>query len=141
MSEHTTPPEGEPSAETPEQAAPQTESASASPGEPGAGAASETAESAGIQALPLGALAGLPAADLLSTCLSLLAAKAWQGMGLVPNPLTGKTEKNLDDARLAIDAYAAVFELLRARLEEQPRREMENVLTMLRVNFVEKSAG
>ena len=83
----------------------------------------------------------MPAADLLSTWLSLLAAKAWQGMGLVPNPLTGKTEKNLDDARLAIDAYAAVFEVLRARLEEQPRREMENVLTMLRVNFVEKSAG
>jgi len=141
MPEHTTPPQGEPSGETPEQAAPQTESASASPGEPGAGAASETAEGAGIQALPLGALAGLPAADLLSTWLSLLAAKAWQGMGLVPNPLTGKTEKNLDDARLAIDAYAAVFEVLCARLEEQPRREMENVLTMLRVNFVEKSAG
>jgi len=47
----------------------------------------------------------------------------------------------LDDARLAIDAYAAVFEILRSRIDEGPRREMENLLTTLRLNFVDKSAG
>lgn len=141
MPEHVTPPQGEAPAETQEQAAPRTESAPASHGGPTPDPASEATEGAGVQAVPLAALAGLPAADLVSTFLSLLAAKAWQGMGLVPNPLTGKTEKNLDDARLAIDAYAAMFELLRARIAEPPRREMENVLTTLRLNFVEKSSG
>jgi hypothetical protein len=86
-------------------------------------------------------LAALPASDLLTTFLSLMAMKAWEGMGLVASPMTGKTEKNLEDARLAIDAYAAVFELLRVRVDDGARREMENALTMLRVNFVDKSAG
>jgi hypothetical protein len=106
--------------------------------EPGPEAASEGAGAGGSQAVPLTAL---PASDLLTTFLSLMAMKAWEGMGLVANPMTGKTEKNLEDARLAIDTYAAVFELLRVRVDDRARREMENALTMLRVNFVEKSAG
>jgi uncharacterized protein DUF1844 len=122
-SEHTAPrsePEPEPAATEPE------------------AAASEGAKSGGPQAVPLSAL---PAADLLTSFLSLMAMKAWEGMGLVPNPISGKTEKNLEDARLAIDAYAAVFELLRPRIDEGERREIENSLTMLRVNFVDKSGG
>jgi Domain of unknown function (DUF1844) len=90
------------------------------------------------QAVPL---AALTTSDLVHSFLSLLAMKAWEGMGLVPNALTGKTQKNLDDSRLAIDAYAAVFEVLRSRVDEGPRREMENLLTTLRLNFVDKSSG
>jgi len=93
---------------------------------------------AGPQAIPLGAL---PTADVLVWNMSLLAGKAWEGMGLVPNPITNKVEKNLDEARLAIDAFAAIFDVLRLRIEEQTRREMETVLTNLRINFVEKSSG
>jgi len=73
--------------------------------------------------------------------LSLLAAKAWEGMGLVPNPATKKMQKNLEDARTAIDAYGAILDVVRAQLESGPRREMETLLTTLRLNFVEKSAG
>jgi Domain of unknown function (DUF1844) len=73
--------------------------------------------------------------------LSLLAAKAWEGMGLVPNPATNKIHKDLADARIAIDAYGAIFEAVRVHIDEQPRREMETLLTTLRLNFVEKSTG
>jgi len=73
--------------------------------------------------------------------LSLLAAKAWEGMGLVPNPATKKMQKNLEDARTVIDAYGAILDVVRAQLESGPRREMETLLTTLRLNFVEKSAG
>jgi hypothetical protein len=120
-------------AESPATPSASTQEASA---EPGPEAAAEGA--GGPQAVPLAALS---ASDLLTTFLSLMAMKAWEGMGLVASPMTGKTEKNLEDARLAIDAYAAVFELLRVRVDDRARREMENALTMLRVNFVEKSAG
>jgi len=92
----------------------------------------------GPQAIPLGAL---PTADVLVWNMSFLAGKAWQGMGLVPNPITNKVEKNLDEARLAIDAFAAIFDVLRLRIEDQTRREMETLLTNLRINFVEKSSG
>jgi hypothetical protein len=102
------------------------------------GAAAGSAEAGATQGVPL---AALTTSDLVHSFLSLLALKAWEGMGLVPNALTGKTQKNLDDARLAIDAYAAVFEILRSRIEEGPRREMQNLLTTLRLNFVDKSAG
>ena len=88
------------------------------------------------QTIPLSALA---ARDLLMWFLGLLAAKAWEGMGLVPNPGTNKIQKDLQDARIAIDAYAAIFEAVRAQIDDQPRREMETLLTTLRLNFVEKS--
>lgn len=90
------------------------------------------------QVIPLAALA---ARDLLMWFLSLLAAKAWEGMGLVPNPATNKIRKDLADARIAIDAYGAIFDALRAHIDEQPRREMETLLTTLRLNFVEKSTA
>ncbi len=105
--------------------------------EDGEGATQEDHERQARQ-VPLHAL---ETRDILIWTLSVLAAKAWEGMGLVPNPGSGTVAKNLDGARLAIDAYAAVFVLVREGIDESPRREMETLLTNLRVNFVEKSSG
>ena len=96
------------------------------------------AQTAEPQGIPLGVL---PARDLLMWFLGLLAAKAWEGMGLIPDAATGKIQKNLEDARIAIDAYAALLDVMRERLDNAQRREVETVLTTLRLNFVEKSAG
>jgi hypothetical protein len=49
-------------------------------------------------------------------------------------------ERNLDDARLAIDAVAALLEHLRSRLPDTEQREFETLLTNLRLNFVEQQA-
>ncbi len=95
------------------------------------------AEEASRSAVPIGALG---TREVLVSLLGVMAAKAWEGMGLVASMTTGKVEKDLESARLAIDAYAAVFEVLRSRLEDAPRREMETLLTNLRLNFVEKSS-
>jgi hypothetical protein len=131
------PPGTEPQPPRPE--AVPSEAAESRPAESEAAAAPEPPPDAGAsQAVPL---AALTTTDLVHSFLSLLSLKAWEGMGLVPNALSGKTQKNLDEARLAIDAYAAIFELLRSRMDEGPRREMENLLTTLRLNFVDKSAG
>jgi hypothetical protein len=129
--------EEKPASETPEQ--PPTEETSRAQAEApaaGAGEAEDQAEHA--QPLPLHAL---ETKDILIWCLGLLAAKAWEGMGLVPNPGSGKVAKDLDGARLAIDAYAAVFVLVREGIDASPRREMETLLTNLRLNFVEKSGS
>ena len=82
----------------------------------------------------------LHAPDLLRWCVSLLATSAWQAMGLIPDPATNAVERHLDDARLAIDATASLIELLRPRASEAERRELENLLANLRLNFVEQSA-
>jgi len=75
---------------------------------------------------------------LATSCLSVLAARAWEAMGLVPGEATKQIERNLDDAQLAIDAAAALAEVLRPRVPEAERREIENLIATLRLNFVEQ---
>jgi len=99
---------------------------------------SAAAGEAGRQAVPLEAIA---TRELLVWMLGVLGAKAWQGMGLVPNPASGKIEKDLADAKIAIDAFSALLDAMRPQLDGQARRETEALLTTLRLNFVEKSAG
>lgn len=99
--------------------------------QPAAGGGGEPAEAPAATLPP-------DARSLVTTCLSLLAAKAWEAMGLVPNPSSGKVERHLDDAQLAIDAAAALAEVLRPRLADAERREIETLLANLRLNFVEQ---
>jgi hypothetical protein len=95
-------------------------------------------EDHGRQAVPLEAIS---TRELLVWILGVLGAKAWQGMGLVVNPASGKIEKNLDDAKTAIDAFAGVLDAVRPHLEAQARHDTESLLTTLRLNFVEKSSS
>ncbi|MDR7555380.1 MAG: DUF1844 domain-containing protein [Armatimonadota bacterium] len=81
-----------------------------------------------------------PVLDLVQTFLNVLAARAWQHLGLVPDPSSGKVERRLDDAQLAIDAAAALAEVLRPRVGERDRREVETLITNLRLNFVEQKS-
>jgi hypothetical protein len=80
----------------------------------------------------------LRAPDLVRWCVTLLATSAWQAMGLIPDPSTHRVERNLDDARLAIDAAAALIQHLRPRVPDTEQREFETLLTNLRLNFVEQ---
>ena len=61
-------------------------------------------------------------------------------MGLVRDPVTRQTERHLDEAQLAIDAAAALADLIRSRLPDAERRELETLLTNLRLNYVEQRA-
>jgi hypothetical protein len=100
--------------------------------------APEAGEASGRGAVPLEAIS---TRELLIWMLGVLGAKAWQGLGLVPNPSSGKIEKDLGDAKVAIDAFAALFESMRTHLEGQALRDTEVLLTTLRLNYVEKSSG
>ncbi|MDQ7858496.1 MAG: DUF1844 domain-containing protein [Armatimonadota bacterium] len=77
---------------------------------------------------------------LVATCFSLLAARAWAAMGLIADPVTGRVERNLDHAQLAIDAAGALADVLRPRVGDAERRELERVLADLRLNFVEQKS-
>ena len=56
-------------------------------------------------------------------------------LGLMPNPYTRLIAKNDTQARLAIDAFAAVFEVIKPQLDAASQREYARVLNDLRVNF------
>ncbi|TMI71527.1 MAG: DUF1844 domain-containing protein [Bacillati bacterium ANGP1] len=78
--------------------------------------------------------------ELLRWIIGVLGGSAWQNLGLVPNPATKKVTRNLDDARLAIDAAASLIEHLKPRVDETERRELDTLLANLRLNFVEQQA-
>ena len=116
---------------------PRRDSAPEEPGPEQAGPGDVGAESPGRQ-VPLEAV---PTRELLVWMLGVLGAKAWQAMGLVPNPLSGKIERDLPDARVAIDALSALLDAAKPHLDDRVRRDTEALLTTLRLNFVEKSGG
>ena len=78
--------------------------------------------------------------ELLRWIIGVLGGSAWQNLGLVPNSATKKVTRNLDDARLAIDAAASLIEHLKPRVDETERRELDTLLANLRLNFVEQQA-
>ena len=71
-------------------------------------------------------------------CYSL-ASQAMAALGLAPNPLTGETERNLDQAKQTID----VLEMLKAKTEgnltEEEARILMSLLFDLRMRYVEES--
>ncbi len=75
---------------------------------------------------------------LLHYCFLLLHSHAWQSMGLLPNPATGRTEKHLEQARVAIDAAAGLAGQLEQKLTGAQLREVRSLLSDLRLNFVQQ---
>lgn len=111
------------------------------PDEPGAqgadageAAAEEEAELPQEPPLPLDVYA------VLRVSIAQLASIAWQLMGLQPDPFTNKIRKEMDQARIAIDATAALVEQLRPHLQGQEAKDYQSLLTDLRLNFVKQSA-
>lgn len=80
-------------------------------------------------------LADLSAGDLLQWTIAALAEKAWERLGLVANPVTGKITRDFADARLAIDAIAALMDLLAPRIEPAGYRRLQTLLADLRINY------
>lgn len=78
--------------------------------------------------------------ELLRWIVGVLSGSAWQNLGLVPNPASKKVVRNLNDARLAIDAVASLVELLKPRVDEKERRDLDTLLANLRLNYVEQQA-
>jgi len=86
--------------------------------------------------------AGLPqlaVTDRLLMCIDILHQGAWIAMGLVADPATGRVERNLADARLAIDSVAHLVDQLQGRLDEPTLAELRRVVSDLRLNYVHQS--
>jgi hypothetical protein len=75
---------------------------------------------------------------LLKTTISLLSNGAWAWMGLTPSPFTGEMERDLAQAKIAIDSVTYLVSQIEAHTDEASRREMQNVVSMLRVNYVQQ---
>jgi len=68
-----------------------------------------------------------------------LATQAAVALGEAPNPLTGKTETNLGEARFHIDLLEILEAKTRGNLTPEEARTLEHLLFDLRMRFVERS--
>ena len=87
--------------------------------------------------------AGFPPVDvyaLLGSFIGLLGAHAWQWLGLVKNPVTGNIEQDLVQAKIAIDSISFMMGRLEGKLGPSEQRELQGLLSDLRMNFVQQSA-
>lgn len=125
--------------ETPEEDTPDAEASA--PAEPTGDTAEQPTPSADEEAAeePAEMLQPLDVYSLLRLSFAQLATAAWQKIGLQPDPFTNTIVKDINQARLAIDAAADLLKHLQPRLQGQEARDYQTMLTDLRLNFVKQS--
>lgn len=67
-----------------------------------------------------------------------MVAVAWSKMGLQPDMLTGKMDKDLDQAKAAIDIAAYLSSIVEPKLDESDQRQMHSLMRDLKMNYVNK---
>jgi len=78
--------------------------------------------------------------DFSALVLSL-ATGAMLQLGVAPDPVTKKTEVNLEMARQNIEILALLQEKTRGNLTEDENKLIETLLAEIRLKYVEKSRG
>jgi uncharacterized protein YbgA (DUF1722 family) len=64
---------------------------------------------------------------------------AWQKLGLQPDLVTGQIEKDLAEAKVAIDVATHLAGFIEPKLDDEDRRRIHGLIRDLRVNFVNQS--
>lgn len=78
-------------------------------------------------------------ANVLLETLDFMTALAWQKLGLQPDLSTGKLAPDLDQAKLAIDTVSALSDIILPQLDsDEDKRQVQNIVRDLRVNYVQR---
>ena len=70
--------------------------------------------------------------------VSMFVTSAYQSMGKIANPLTGKVERNLDGAQGMIDILIMLKKKTAGNLTEDEERLLTSSITDLQLNFVKE---
>jgi hypothetical protein len=76
---------------------------------------------------------------LFVNLVMIFQAAAMQQMGKITNPMTGKVERNLDQARFSIDTIEMLRNKTRGNLSSELENLLDSTLTNLRMNYVEEA--
>ena len=85
----------------------------------------------------------LPPVDvysLMKSFIGILGVHAWQWLGLVKNPITGEMERDLAQAKVAIDTISALVNQLEGKLDESEQRDLKGLISDLQINFVRQQS-
>ncbi len=67
-----------------------------------------------------------------------LTQSAFISLGKLPDPMSGKIERNLDQASQTIDLLAALEEKTKGNLEEEEGKFLARTISDLRLNYVDE---
>ena len=73
--------------------------------------------------------------------LTTLAMQAWIGLGTIPNPVTQKTEENIDQSKFIIDTIEMLQGKTKGNLQKEEQELLEHILYELRLAYVNKTMG
>lgn len=74
----------------------------------------------------------------LSLLVMSIASSAAMGLGLAPNPQTGKIEKNKELAKFNIDLLLVIREKTKNNLTNDENKLLESIISDLQIKFIEK---
>ncbi|CUS97962.1 DUF1844 domain-containing protein [Candidatus Chrysopegis kryptomonas] len=72
---------------------------------------------------------------LFEQLVFILYTQGWEQLGKIPNPITGKIEKKLDEAKLTIELLDMLKEKTKGNLTEDESRFLEYSISQLKINY------
>ncbi|HNS31602.1 MAG TPA: DUF1844 domain-containing protein [bacterium] len=76
--------------------------------------------------------------ELFSFVITFFSGWAWQSLGKVANPVTGKVEKNLDTAKHVIDIMEMLREKTQGNLTDSEKNFLDGTIAELQLNYVDE---
>lgn len=68
-----------------------------------------------------------------------LQSSAWITLGKVMNPVTGKVEKNLTQAKVSIDSLTMLKEKTKGNLSDDEERFLSDLIQQLQLNYLDET--
>ncbi len=75
---------------------------------------------------------------LLMQLVMMFQGAAMQQMGKIVNPISGKVERDLDQAKMSIDIVGMLQEKTKGNVNEHEKKFLDHVLFELRMNYVDE---
>lgn len=78
--------------------------------------------------------------QVIMVMIDQLSGIAWQKLGLQPDLMTGKIEKDLAQAKTAVDVVTNLANFILPQLDDADKRQMQTLISNLKINYVQKTA-
>lgn len=76
--------------------------------------------------------------NLFIALITSLASTCWMQLGKVPNPVSNKIEKDLENAKFTIDLLRTLREKTQGNLTSEEEQILLSVITDLELNYAEE---
>lgn len=76
--------------------------------------------------------------ELFMLLVNQLSSSAWIQLGKIPDPMSGKVERNLEAASLTIDIIDAMADKSQGNLDKDSEQFLKTTLSQLKMNYLDE---